>query len=331
MGSIYTLLLEGNKYYVGITNNLSKRLTQHFSGIGSAWTSMYKPIKHIETIENCDVFDEDKYTKIYMHKYGIDNVRGGSYSTVDLSSDVKKMLLKEFNTIDNKCFICERVGHFAKNCVMNDIQKLNHKLALIDERYSSIKQQLIIYQKRNTLTKELKTEINSLRRGKKSVALAKEFINDADNFVHGTIHKRSENRNGCRSQSDNNGKIWFIPESFNNSHFRSQNCPFDSPCGLHQCFCKNVTPVDYRYTDPNLCNPWGLALSLFNKHNVGSIFDINNFTQLEMYLMEDLNETLARLREIHDLEPKELLIQEGSKLIIEKNEILEFICKDYIE
>jgi GIY-YIG catalytic domain len=325
MGSIYTLLLEGNKYYVGITNNLSKRLTQHFSGIGSAWTSMYKPIKHIETIENCDVFDEDKYTKIYMHKYGIDNVRGGSYSTIDLSSNVKKMLLKEFNTIDNKCFICERVGHFAKNCIMNDIPKLNHKLELIDERYSSIKQQLIIYKNLNTLTKELKTEINSLRRGKKSVALAKEFVNDTSNYIHETIHKRSEKRQGCRVQADKNGKIWFIPESFHHD-FQYQSCPFDSPCGLYQCFCKKD------YTDPNLCNsPWRVANGLFHKYNAGSIFDINNFAQLEMYLMEDLNKALTRLREIHDLEPKELLIQEGSKLITEKNEILEFICKDYIE
>jgi hypothetical protein len=36
-------------------------------------------------IKNCSSFDEDKYVKEYIAKYGIDKVRGGSYVTNDLT------------------------------------------------------------------------------------------------------------------------------------------------------------------------------------------------------------------------------------------------------
>ena len=45
-----------------------------------------RKIKHIEIIEvipDCDLYDEDKYTRKYMDTFGIDNVRGGSYTIID--------------------------------------------------------------------------------------------------------------------------------------------------------------------------------------------------------------------------------------------------------
>jgi hypothetical protein len=84
---IYVLKLENNKYYIGKTENPKIRLENHFSSNGSEWTKLYKPIKIIEIIPNCDNYDEDKYTKIYMDKYGIDNVRGGSYVQIELNED----------------------------------------------------------------------------------------------------------------------------------------------------------------------------------------------------------------------------------------------------
>lgn len=92
---IYILRLENDKYYIGKTNNLSNRLRDHEQGIGCAWTSKYKFVKLIETIDTDDVFEEDKCTKIYMSQYGIDNVRGGTYSQVELSDQTKKYLEHE--------------------------------------------------------------------------------------------------------------------------------------------------------------------------------------------------------------------------------------------
>jgi predicted GIY-YIG superfamily endonuclease len=76
---IYTLELENKKYYVGKTTNPTFRLEQHFNLSGSEWTKKHKPLKILEIIPKCDNFDEDKYTIKYMEKYGINNVRGGSF------------------------------------------------------------------------------------------------------------------------------------------------------------------------------------------------------------------------------------------------------------
>jgi hypothetical protein len=85
---IYILQLEQGKYYVGKTINPSFRLDSHFNSNGSAWTKLYKPIKMIELIPNCDDYDEDKYTRMFMDKYGIDNVRGGSFVSVELENQL---------------------------------------------------------------------------------------------------------------------------------------------------------------------------------------------------------------------------------------------------
>ena len=64
--TIYILLLKNNKYYIGKSNNVEKRFSDHLNDNGSTWTKLYKPIKIIKTIHNCNNFDEDKYTKEYM-------------------------------------------------------------------------------------------------------------------------------------------------------------------------------------------------------------------------------------------------------------------------
>ena len=109
---IYVLKLNDDKYYVGKTNDLRSRVTQHFDGNGSYWTKKYKPLDMIEIIKDVDDFAEDATVLRYMSKYGIDNVRGGSFSQ-EINYDIVLTLIRGAT---GKCFKCGSDQHFVKTC-----------------------------------------------------------------------------------------------------------------------------------------------------------------------------------------------------------------------
>jgi cellular nucleic acid-binding protein len=116
---IYVLELQQNKYYVGKTSNPLFRIDSHINSKGSIWTKKYKPVNLEILIANCDDYDEDKYTKIYMDKYGIENVRGGSYVSIELDKTTIEHLKKMSINANNLCFKCGKSGHFANKCYVN--------------------------------------------------------------------------------------------------------------------------------------------------------------------------------------------------------------------
>ena len=140
---IYILELENKKYYIGKTNDFARRFKEHLSGKGSEWTKKYKPIKTLNIIENASSYDEDKYTKEMMFKYGIDNVRGGTYITTYLSKNQREFIKRELWSTNNMCLRCGRNNHFVKNC---------YTFRDIDGRYIN-----------DNITKKLKEEIKSGR------------------------------------------------------------------------------------------------------------------------------------------------------------------------
>ena len=115
---IYVLECEKGRYYVGKSENPLVRINEHFTNEkgASAWTKLYKPVKVVEIVENADIFDEDKYVKMYMAKYGIDKVRGGSYISPNLDPDIIDLIKREFSSNFNLCFRCNQKGHFIDNC-----------------------------------------------------------------------------------------------------------------------------------------------------------------------------------------------------------------------
>ena len=115
--NLYILKLAKGKYYVGTTQkNVMDRVEQHMCGSGSAWTKKYKVIKLEKSIENCDKYDEDKWTKIYMDRHGIENVRGGSYCEMNLTSNSINAISREVNHANDRCLYCNKYGHFISQC-----------------------------------------------------------------------------------------------------------------------------------------------------------------------------------------------------------------------
>ncbi len=127
---IYILQLEEGKFYVGKTKNPDFRLEKHFSSSGSVWTKKYKPISVLEIIPNCDNYDEDKNTIKYMEKYGINNVRGGSFCEIKLSDNNIITLNQMIKGVTDKCYICGKADHFANDCKKVSIK--NPKVPIIN-------------------------------------------------------------------------------------------------------------------------------------------------------------------------------------------------------
>lgn len=114
--NIYILKLEGGRFYVGKSDNVMKRYQEHLNGSGSSWTKKYQPISLEKTIENASPFDEDRYVKEYMSKYGMEKVRGGAYMSIDLTEEQEDTLRNELRATTDKCLTCGKPGHFANSC-----------------------------------------------------------------------------------------------------------------------------------------------------------------------------------------------------------------------
>mmetsp|Transcript_2578 Transcript_2578/g.4829 ORF Transcript_2578/g.4829 Transcript_2578/m.4829 type:complete len:476 (+) Transcript_2578:125-1552(+) len=83
--SIYVLQCQNDKYYVGCTNNLHRRIKEHLSSRGgSSWTRAHKPLKLVKVYNRIPqeyyLGKEAQVTAELMLTHGINNVRGAMFS-----------------------------------------------------------------------------------------------------------------------------------------------------------------------------------------------------------------------------------------------------------
>ena len=81
---IYVLKLVDDRYYVGRTSNILKRMEEHFTIGGAVYTKKYKPLKIIEVIEELTNEDERFKTLEIMEKYGWEKVRGSCWCSLEI-------------------------------------------------------------------------------------------------------------------------------------------------------------------------------------------------------------------------------------------------------
>jgi len=91
---IYVLQLIEDRYYVGRTGNILRRIQEHFTGCGALYTMKYKPLKIIEITEELTNADERNKTLEIMNKYGWEKVRGAQWCSLEI---------KEPNIEKKKC------------------------------------------------------------------------------------------------------------------------------------------------------------------------------------------------------------------------------------
>lgn len=123
--SVYVLKLEKGKYYIGKTSkDVEVRFREHLDPqmrTSSSWTQMYRPERILAIYPHSEDSDENKVTKEWMRLKGIENVRGGLYTQLELSEEVVNQIELEFKGDYDECFVCGGTDHFAGSCNVSSL------------------------------------------------------------------------------------------------------------------------------------------------------------------------------------------------------------------
>ena len=118
---IYVIRQECGKYFIGKTNTPNINITdiqELAKKTNQKWLLNYRPTRIHELIHSLDAWDEDKITLKYMDKCGIDDVRGGSFNSIDLSVEELTTIRAMIASAKGECQICKVIGHSKPNCPM---------------------------------------------------------------------------------------------------------------------------------------------------------------------------------------------------------------------
>ena len=81
--SVYTLELANGKFYVGYSDDIPKRMAEHFLGRGAYWTRLNPPIKVLEVVPGNKELEAAK-TIALMCRVGWRNVRGAAWCATEM-------------------------------------------------------------------------------------------------------------------------------------------------------------------------------------------------------------------------------------------------------
>jgi hypothetical protein len=106
--SIFLLELEHGKFYAGASSDPVKALEEYREGLhvfGSRWTQIHRPVRLREVVRVARVEELDVYVRKWMLQYGVENVRGGSWSSPRLTDKDRQVLSIELPR-QGGCMVC---------------------------------------------------------------------------------------------------------------------------------------------------------------------------------------------------------------------------------
>ncbi len=128
----------------------------------------YKPLRILESIVLRQTCEVDFIVKKHMKCYGIDNVRGGSYTAFELTSDEKKFIEREhlmtIDKMEGKCNAMATVFNEYKDIHTWSLDAINTEMSLVTRQQS--------------LYDNEKTMLNKLSMGKNKIQTNRIFLTD---------------------------------------------------------------------------------------------------------------------------------------------------------
>lgn len=117
---VYVLELANGRVYVGKSGNVGRRIGQHLSGGGSAFTKAFPPTGNLlprlgNVRGDGDAAERDE-TLRYMFMRGIRNVRGWRYTCVELSDEMFEDAERNIRELFDLCRRCGGGNHFMTSC-----------------------------------------------------------------------------------------------------------------------------------------------------------------------------------------------------------------------
>jgi predicted GIY-YIG superfamily endonuclease len=121
MTLVYILKLSDGCFYVGATSfSIANCMKKHMAGHGEEWTKLHKPLVLVKQTEYPSStnprLQQDLQVKQLMLDHGMENIRGGSYSSIELTREQKSSLKKELWYADYCCCKCGNRRHLTEDC-----------------------------------------------------------------------------------------------------------------------------------------------------------------------------------------------------------------------
>jgi hypothetical protein len=115
---LYVLVLQDCCLYVGRcrADRIGARFQEHACGHGAAWTRLHPPARVAYTRPSFDAFDEDACVLRLMTEFGVDAVRGGTWSSVKLREPELQHVRRRIAHALGECLYCGSREHLSNAC-----------------------------------------------------------------------------------------------------------------------------------------------------------------------------------------------------------------------